>query len=145
MSSSHGPHNINAKETWARQEIYTRQAPERLDVMSQLGFTLTDLGQISEAQQIAETLVAEHPDAVRTYMLLGFVAVQDARIADGLEAFAKIRELDPGAGIGVSNACFSSLYADFHDATQVTQIHRDMSARVVEAAPAMHCGWGFPW
>jgi len=113
-----------------------RQAPARLDVMSQLGFTLTELGQISEAQQIAEKLVTDHPDAVRTHMLLGFVAVQDARIADGLEAFAKIRELDPGDGIGVSNACFGSLYADFHNATQVTQIHRDMSARVVEAVHA---------
>ena len=111
-------------------------APERLNVVSQLGFTLTELGQLTEARKIAEKLVARHPEEAQSYMLQGFVAVQHARIADGLEAFARIRELDPGAGIGVSNTCFSSLYADFLDAGQITQLHRDMSAKVVESTEA---------
>ena len=111
-------------------------APERLDAVSQLGFTLTELGQLSEARKIAEKLVTQHAKKAQSYMLQGFVAVQQARIADGLEAFARIRELDPGAGIGVSNTCFSSLYADFLDAGQITQLHRDMSAIVVESTEA---------
>jgi protein O-GlcNAc transferase len=106
--------------------------PERLDIRSQLGFTLTELGQLSEAREIAQKLTTGDPDNTMSWMLMGFVSVQMADIAAGLDAFEKIRELDPGAGIGVTNTCFSSLYADFHSAEEVTELHRRMSAIVTD-------------
>jgi protein O-GlcNAc transferase len=97
---------------------------------SLLGFTLTELGQLSEARQIAQKLNTSDPDNTMSWMLKGFVSVQMADIATGLQAFETIRKLDPGACIGVTNTCFSSLYADFHSAEEVTELHRRMSAIV---------------
>ncbi len=111
-------------------------APDRVDCVAQLGFTLTELGQLTEGQELADRLMREAPDNTQTHMLAGFIAIQDARIQDGLDAFARLRELDPAAGIGVSNTCFGSLYADFLSAEQITALHREMSARVVKYNPA---------
>ena len=110
--------------------------PTRLDIQSHLGFTLTELGQLSEAGEIAQKLTTIDPKNTLSWMLKGFVSVQMADIAAGLAAFEKIRKLDPGAGIGITNACFSSLYADFHTAEQVTQLHRHMSAIITAGITA---------
>jgi len=110
--------------------------PTRLDIQSQLGYTLTELGQLSEAQEIVKKLITRDPNNTTSWMLKGFVSVQMADIATALQAFEKIRELDPGADIGITNSCFSSLYADFHSAEEVTKIHRRMSSIVTAGITA---------
>ncbi len=114
-----------------------QSSPERLDCAAQLGFTLTELGQLSEARQIAKRLLSRAPENVQAHMLTGFVACQEARIAEALKAFSKMRQLDPSAGNGVSNACFSSLYADFLKAEEISALHLEMSALVTKSNPAL--------
>ena len=62
--------------------------------------------------------------------LEGYLAVQEARIGDALEAFKLSQVLDPAAGAALANSCFSSLYADFMDARAVTDLHKDAGDRI---------------
>jgi len=119
---------------------YLRKAvaaePERADLLAKLGFTLTELGALEEAGSIARQLIARAPDHPETWMLNGFIQVQSANIREGLNAFERLLKIDPGAGTGISNRCFSSLYADFLSAEEVSALHRKLSKRITDVVQA---------
>lgn len=102
--------------------------PGDLVAQSALGFALTELGQLGEAKKVARRVVSGHGNTALAHMLDGFVAVQQARIADGLNAYHRACELAPDDRNALGNLCFSSLYADFMSAQEIARLHHEKSA-----------------
>ena len=124
------PEDVERAISLLRQAV--RLDPGSLDAGAQLGFTLAESGRIGEARDIAQSLVRKHPDQVLAWTLSGFVAVQQGRINDGLEAYREARRVDPGDGTAAINLCFSSLYADSIDSEALTELHREVGNDIAE-------------
>ncbi|NNE06227.1 MAG: tetratricopeptide repeat protein [Xanthomonadales bacterium] len=122
-----GSQDVNLAVQHLRRAVKLK--PGDLEPRCQLGFTLAELGELGEAGAIARQLLSQYKDSALAYMLEGYIAVQQARIAEGLDAYRKACAIAPQDIDAIGNLCFSSLYADFMSAAEVTELHHEMSGR----------------
>ena len=109
---------------------YVQRAPQSMPARCALAFALMETGHIAEAVQIADGLIAEDADFAEGHNLRGFGLSEQARIEAGLAAFSRATELSPGSTPLLSNILFASLYADHLSPAEITDLHRDLGAKI---------------
>lgn len=115
------PYEIEAQQLLARAYFDTYQEQKAIDVLTQLklqepenphvlgalGYQLTSIGKLDEADAVLQEYIRLYPDVPNAWELAGSLKLRRAEIAAAQSDFTKALELDPAftaARIGLANA-----------------------------------------
>lgn len=115
-----------------------RCAPDDLGANLKLGLILSTTGHVTEAMQIGQRLLKQHPDRPEGYSLLANGLHEQGRCEEARAAFDKALATNADDTTLIGNALFSSLYSDTLSDQDVLDIHRKLSQRLHQIATRHH-------
>ena len=99
-----------------------------------LAHTLLNLGQTTAAEEVARGILSRDAGNAEGHLMLGFSLAYQARVEEAIDEFMRSLEAAPGTSANICNALFASLYTDQRPATEITALHRTLSAQIPPAA-----------
>lgn len=116
-------------------------APNDPVTEANLSHALLNLGQLSQADDHARSILRRFPEHPDGWLMHGFALAQQARADDAVEAFIRAHALSsPPSNAMLSNALFASMYSDQRSAADIVTLHRELAARI--RPPAMQTTTG---
>ncbi len=108
-----------------------------------LAHAFLNLGQTTEAEDVARGILAQDAANAEGHLMLGFSLAYQARVEEAIAEFLLSLESAPGTATNICNTLFASLYTDQRSAAAITELHRTLSVQIPPAMPPYQ-DWQYP-
>lgn len=98
-----------------------------------LAHALLNLGQTTQAEDVARGILASDAGNAEGHLMLGFSLAYQAQVEEAISHFLKSLEAAPGTGANIGNALFASLYSDRRTPADILALHCQLAAQVKPA------------
>ena len=123
--------------------IAVKLSPSDSVAAGNLAHALLNLGQTTEAENVARGILSRDGANAEGHLMLGFSLAYQARVEEAIDEFLLSLEAAPGTSTNICNALFASLYTDQRPSAAITELHRKLAIQI-PAAETPHRDWRSP-